>query len=29
MVLGGILLGAGLVEVDRSGVVPQWLIASP
>ncbi len=29
MVLGGILLGIGLVAVDRSGAVPQWLIASP
>ena len=29
MVVGGILLGVGLVAVDRSGVVPQWLIASP
>ena len=29
MVVGGILLGAGLVAVDRSGAVPQWLIQSP
>ncbi len=29
MVLGGILLGVGLVAIDRSGVVPQWLIESP
>ena len=29
MVVGGILLGVGLVAVDRSGVVPQWLIQSP
>jgi uncharacterized membrane protein len=29
MVLGGILLGVALVAVDRSGVVPQWLIDSP
>ena len=29
MVVGGILLGAGLVAVDRSGAVPRWLIESP
>ncbi len=29
MVAGGILLGVGLVAVDRSGAVPAWLIASP
>ena len=29
MVIGGILLGVALVSVDRSGVVPQWLIQSP
>ncbi len=29
MVVGGILLGVGLVAVDRSGAVPQWLIESP
>jgi len=29
MVVGGILLGVGLVAVDRSGVVPHWLIESP
>ena len=28
MVLGGILAGVGLVHLDRSGVVPQWLIES-
>ncbi len=29
MVVAGILLGVGLVAVDRSGIVPQWLIESP
>ncbi len=29
MVLGGVALALALVTVDRSGVVPQWLIASP
>ena len=29
MVLGGILLAIGLVGLDRSGAVPQWLIDSP
>ncbi len=29
MVVGGILLGVGLVALDRSSVVPQWLIQSP
>jgi uncharacterized membrane protein len=29
LVLLGVLGGLVLVEVDRSGVVPQWLIASP
>ena len=29
MVVCGILLGVGLVAVDRSGAVPQWLIQSP
>ena len=29
MVVAGILLGVCLVAVDRSGVVPQWLIESP
>ncbi len=29
LVVCGILLGVGLVAVDRSGVVPQWLIESP
>ncbi len=28
MVLGGILAGVGLVSLDRSGLVPQWLIES-
>lgn len=29
MVLAGVLAAVGLVSVDRSGVVPQWLIESP
>jgi uncharacterized membrane protein len=29
MVIAGILLAVGLVTLDRSGVVPQWLIESP
>ena len=29
MVAGGVLLGVGLVAVDRHGMVPQWLIDSP
>jgi uncharacterized membrane protein len=29
MVVGGVLLGIGLVAVDRSGAVPEWLIDSP
>ncbi len=29
MVIAGILLAVGSVNLDRSGVVPQWLIASP
>ena len=29
MVLGGTLLALALVAVDHSGLVPQWLIASP
>ncbi|MBE7210710.1 MAG: DUF2254 domain-containing protein [Gluconacetobacter diazotrophicus] len=29
MVVGGILLAVGLVSMDRSGVVPRWLIDSP
>ncbi len=29
MVVGGVLLGVGLVAVDRSGFVPRWLIESP
>jgi uncharacterized membrane protein len=29
MVVGGILLGVGLVAIDRNGVVPRWLIESP
>ncbi len=29
MVIGGILLGIGLVALDRSGTVPRWLIESP
>ena len=29
MVASGILLGVGLVGIDRSGLVPQWLIESP
>ena len=28
MVLGGILTGVGLVSLDRSGLVPKWLIES-
>lgn len=28
LVLGGILAGVGLVRLDRSGLVPQWLIES-
>ena len=29
MVLAGIVLAVALVSLDRSGMVPQWLIASP
>ncbi|UAK23852.1 DUF2254 domain-containing protein [Sphingomonas nostoxanthinifaciens] len=29
LVVTGILLAVGLVELDRSGLVPQWLIESP
>ena len=29
MVIAGILLAVGLVSLDRSGAVPQWLIAGP
>ena len=29
LVVAGILLAVGLVELDRSGLVPQWLIDSP
>ena len=29
IVLAGVLMALGLVELDRSGVVPQWLIDSP
>ena len=29
LVVTGILLAVGLVELDRSGLVPQWLIDSP
>ena len=29
MVVAGILLAVGLISVDRSGVVPDWLINSP
>ena len=29
MVVAGILLGVGLVALDRGGAVPQWLIESP
>jgi uncharacterized membrane protein len=29
LVIAGILLAVGLVELDRSGIVPQWLIDSP
>ncbi len=29
MVVGGVLAAVGSVHLDRSGVVPQWLIASP
>ena len=29
MVVAGILLGVGFVSIDRSGIVPQWLIESP
>ena len=29
MVLGGVLGAVGLVSVDRSGIVPKWLIESP
>ena len=29
LVVAGILLAIGLVELDRSGLVPQWLIDSP
>ena len=29
LVVAGILLAVGLVELDRSGIVPQWLINSP
>lgn len=29
LVVTGILLAVGLVELDRSGMVPQWLIESP
>lgn len=29
LVVAGILLAVGLVELDRSGMVPQWLIDSP
>ena len=29
LVIAGILLAVGLVDLDRSGVVPQWLIDSP
>ncbi len=29
MVLAGVLLGVALVDLDRSGMVPRWLIDSP
>ena len=29
LVVAGIALAAGLVQMDRNGAVPQWLIASP
>jgi uncharacterized membrane protein len=29
MVVAGILLGGGLVALDRGGAVPQWLVESP
>ncbi len=28
-VILGIIAGVGMVAVDRSGIVPQWLINSP